>query len=98
MSYAFGPVQGNGDGGFLSVGAENNSGSRGQNTYVNGVGTLPSDGTQLVVGSSAGTSGSHTVGFDAKGLSAGPWTNCAETTSTAFDGTSVRCTSGTVTP
>ena len=98
VSYAFGTIQGNGDGGFLTVGAENNSGSRGQNTYVNGQGTLPSAGTQLVVGSTAGVPGSHTVAFDAKGLTSGPWTNCAEMTSAAFDGTSVRCTSGTVTP
>lgn len=98
VSYAFGPIQGNGDGGFLTVGAENSSGSKGQVTYHNGTGTLPADGTQLVVGSAAGTTGSHTVSFGATGLSAGPWTNCAEMTSAAFDGTSVRCTSGTVTP
>jgi hypothetical protein len=98
VSYAFGTIQGNGDGGFLTVGAENNSGSKGQVTYFNGTGTLPANGTQLVVGSVPGAIGSHTISFDAKGLSAGPWTNCAEMTSPAFDGTSVRCTSGTVTP
>ncbi|MFC7596436.1 S8 family serine peptidase [Terrabacter sp. GCM10028922] len=98
VSYAFGTIQGNGDGGFLTVGAENSSGSRGQNTYYNGTGTPPANGTQLVVGSVPGTAGSHTVSFDAKGVSAGPWTNCAAMTSPAFDGTSVRCASGTVTP
>jgi subtilisin family serine protease len=98
VSYAFGTIQGNGDGGLLTVGAENNSGSKGQVTYFNGTGTLPSNGTQLVVGSTPGAVGSHTITFDAKGISAGPWTNCAEMTSAVFDGTSVRCSSGTVTP
>ena len=98
VSYAFGAIGGNGDGGFLTVGAENNSGSRGQNQYFNGVGTLPTSGTQLVVGSTPGVAGTHTVAFDAKGVTTGPWTNCVEMTSAAFDGTSVRCVSGTVTP
>jgi subtilisin family serine protease len=98
VSYAFGTIQGNGDGGFLSVGAENVTGTRGQNTYYNGVGTLPSNGTQLVVGSAAGASGTHTITFDAKGTSAGPWTNCVSMTSPTFDGTSVRCVNGSVTP
>ncbi len=98
VSYAFGAIGGNGDGGFLTVGAENNSGSRGQNQYFNGVGTLPTNGTQLVVGSTPGVAGTHTVAFDAKGVTSGPWTNCVEMTSAAFDGTSVRCVTGAVTP
>ena len=98
VSYAFGPIQGNGDGGFLTVGAENVNGTRGQNTYVDGVGTLPAQGTELVVSSAAGTAGTRSIAFDARGASAGPWTNCVSMTSAAFDGTSVRCVNGTVTP
>ncbi|TQM64608.1 S8 family serine peptidase [Humibacillus xanthopallidus] len=98
VSYAFGTVQGNGDGGFLTVGAENITGTRGQNTYYNGVGTLPSNGTQLVIDSAAGAEGAQVITFDATGTTAGPWTNCVSMTSPTFDGTSVRCVNGTVTP
>ena len=45
ISYAYGTIQGNGDGGFLSVGAENKFGNRGANTFYNGTGTLPANGT-----------------------------------------------------
>ena len=49
ISYAYGPNTGNGDGGFTSVGAENKFGDHGQNTYFNGTGALPTNGTQLRV-------------------------------------------------
>ncbi|MEP6787372.1 MAG: CHRD domain-containing protein [Acidobacteriota bacterium] len=49
ITYAYGANVGNGDGGFLTVGAENNVGSRGQSVYINGSGTLPVNGTQLRV-------------------------------------------------
>ena len=98
LSFDYGPIQGNGEGGFLTVGAENVNGTRGQNTYVDGVGTLPTEGTGLVVSSAAGTAGTRTIAFAATGASTGPWTNCVSMTSAAFDGTSVRCINGTVTP
>lgn len=98
VSYAYGPNTGNGDGGFTSVGAENITGTSGNNTYFNGVGTLPTNGTQLRVTSAGGSVGQHVVSFDATGETAGAWTNCAALTSSAFDGTSFRCVSGTVTP
>src|ERR687892_153530 len=47
ISFVYGTVQGNGDHGLLSVGAENRFGNRGQNVYFNGVGMPPSNGTQL---------------------------------------------------
>jgi len=49
VSYAYGTIQGSGNGGFLTVGAENKTGTRGQNYYFNGAGTLPANGTQLRV-------------------------------------------------
>lgn len=52
ISYAYGTQVGNGDGGFLTVGAENDTGTSGAMAYYNGTGTLPSSGTQLVVTSS----------------------------------------------
>jgi PKD repeat protein len=51
ISYAYGSNTGNGDGGFLTVGAENADGTSGGVTYVDGVGTLPSNGTQIRVSS-----------------------------------------------
>lgn len=98
ISYAYGPVGGNGDGGFLSVGAENRFGNRGGNTYYNGTGTLPSNGTQLRVTTTPGATSSKVITFQAKGVSAGSWLNCASMTADAFYGTAVSCFSGSVTP
>jgi hypothetical protein len=98
ISYAFGPIQGNGDGGFLSVGAENRFGNSGGNTYFNGTGTLPAAGTQLRVTGTPGTSGSKVITFQAKGVSAGTWRNCASMTADAVFGTAVSCFNGSVTP
>jgi subtilisin family serine protease len=98
ISYAYGTIQGNGDGGFLSVGAENRFGNRGGNTYYNGTGTLPSNGTQLSVTGTPGTSGSKTITFQAKGISVGGWKNCASMTTDLTFGTIVSCFSGSVTP
>ena len=49
ITFAYGAIQGNGDGGFLTVGAEDKTGTVGDMRYYNGVGTLPGDGTQLRV-------------------------------------------------
>lgn len=61
ISYAYGAQGGNGDGGFLTVGAENMDGTSGGVTYYNGTGTLPSNGTQLRIVSS----GAPFASFDA---------------------------------
>jgi hypothetical protein len=98
ISHAYGTIQGNGDGGFLSVGAENRFGNRGGTTYFNGTGTLPANGTQLRVTGTPGTSGSKTITFQAKGISAGTLRNCASMTADLFFGTAVSCFDGTVTP
>lgn len=97
ISFAYGTIQGNGDGGFLTVGAENKFGNRGQNYYFNGAGTLPANGTQLVVTSTPGTpGGSRTITFSAKGKSKGDWTECAQMVSNAYFGAQTACVSGTV--
>jgi hypothetical protein len=49
ITYVYGPNLGNGDGGFLTVGAENFDGTSGGTTYFNGTGSLPTNGTQLRV-------------------------------------------------
>jgi hypothetical protein len=55
ISYAYGAIQGNGDNGRLTVGAENRCGTSGGVTYFNGSGTLPSNGTQLRVTTNGAT-------------------------------------------
>jgi hypothetical protein len=54
ITFAYSTIQGNGDGGFLTVGAENNTGTAGTSAYVNGVGTLPTSGDSLRVTSGGG--------------------------------------------
>jgi hypothetical protein len=49
ISYVYGTMNGNGNNGNLTVGAENKFGTHGQNYYFSGAGTLPSNGTQLRV-------------------------------------------------
>jgi subtilisin family serine protease len=98
ISYAYGPVQGNGDLGFMTVGAENRLGNRGAVTYYNGTGTLPGDGTQLVVTGTAPAPGeTHVLTLTAKGDKRGDWTNCAQLTGDIFFGTNIACFSGQVT-
>ena len=97
ISYAYGANTGNGDGGFATVGAENKFGNRGDNTYFNGTGTLPANGTQLRVTSTPGSVSSVVVEFDAKaGNRIQPWRNCATLESDAFLGVSYSCVSGTI--
>ena len=99
VSYAYGTNTGNGDGGFASVGAENKFGNSGNNTFYNGTGTYPANGTQLRVTSTPGTVSSLVVTFDARtGDETGSWNNCASLTSSAFTGTSIACASGTIVP
>jgi hypothetical protein len=98
ITYAYGTLQGNGDGGFLTVGAENVFGNRGQNRYFNGTGTLPVNGTQLrVTGTAGAPGGTHTITFQVKGVTAGAWTNYAFMTSNLFQGTAVAFFGGVVT-
>ncbi|HET7830068.1 MAG TPA: S8 family serine peptidase [Candidatus Limnocylindrales bacterium] len=97
ISYAYGTNSGNGDLGFASVGAENKFGNRGANTYFNGTGTLPVNGTQLVVSTTPGSVSSTTITYRANaGDKPASWTNCAQLTSDAFSGTSVSCVSGAI--
>jgi uncharacterized repeat protein (TIGR01451 family) len=98
ISFAYGPNAGTGDGGFLSVGAENKFGNRGNNVYFNGTGTLPVNGTELRVTSSAGAPGeTHTIAFRARGDRPGSYVNFAEMISDLFQGTSIARFPGQVT-
>ncbi|HEY6509082.1 MAG TPA: S8 family serine peptidase, partial [Vicinamibacterales bacterium] len=97
VSVVYGPQTGNGSGGFLTVGAENRFGNRGQNYYFDGTGTLPVAGTELVVTSASGAPGeTRTITYKAKGKAVGAWRNCAEMDSDRYYGTQTACTSGRV--
>ncbi|MDD5369400.1 MAG: hypothetical protein PHQ40_09955, partial [Anaerolineaceae bacterium] len=94
ISFAYGTVGGNGDLGFLTVGAENKFGNRGQNYYFKGsgpvIGTLPVTNDELRVSGSAPVPGeSHTITFDAVRDQNGAWTNYAHLTSNQFQGVEV---------
>jgi subtilisin family serine protease len=98
ITFTYGTLQGNGDGGFMTVGAENLFGNRGANYYVDGVGTLPSFGTELVVTGIPGVSSApYIITYSAKGEETGSWVNYALMTSNLFQGTSIAAFSGTVT-
>jgi uncharacterized repeat protein (TIGR01451 family) len=98
ISFTYGALNGNGDGGFLTIGAENSFGNRGANYYVDGVGTFPTPATGLVVSSTPGVPGeTHTVTFTAKGEEVGDWVNYAKMVSDLFFGTNIARFAGTVT-
>jgi uncharacterized repeat protein (TIGR01451 family) len=97
ITYAFGAVS-DGDGGFLTVGAENRFGNRGGNFYFNGAGTAPAPDLQLAITSTPGGPGeTKVVTFQAKGDDDGRFQNCAELTSPLFQGTNLACVDGRVT-
>jgi subtilisin family serine protease len=99
ISYVYGPQLTSGEGGFLTVGAENKFGNRGANFYYNGTGTLPvASSTQVrITGTPAAPGETKTVSFTARAGEEGAWTNCAEMTGSIFFGTSTACVTGAVT-
>jgi hypothetical protein len=104
--YTYGQVTA-GDGAFLTVGAENKSGTSGGTTYYDGTGTPPSptkppsqppQGYAVDVFSSPGAEGeTHVIHYKAKGAGLKKWTNCAEMTSNLFEGLNVACFTGETT-
>jgi hypothetical protein len=97
VSFVYSTTTGNGDGGFLTVGAENRLGSSGTTIYYNGAGVLPVAAASYQVSGTAPTApGVKTISFDALGALIGAWRNCATMTSDAFIGTSVACIDGDV--
>jgi hypothetical protein len=99
INFTYGPTLSDGDGGWLTVGAENAYGNSGANYYVDGAGTLPAFGTDVGVTSVPGAPGeTHTITYTAIGEDAKAWTNCAEMTSDLFPGVNVACFSGETLP
>lgn len=103
ISFVYGSDISDGDGGFLTVGAENAFGNRGGTVYYNGVGTPPAPsfpiGTYEVdVLAVPGAPGeTHVITFDAEGRWHGEWTNYAKLTSPGIAGTAIDGFSGEVT-
>ncbi|MCB0134888.1 MAG: S8 family serine peptidase, partial [Caldilineaceae bacterium] len=93
ITFTYGTVQGNGDGGFLTVGAENEFGNSGQNYYANGTGTLPAVGTELRVTSIPGAPGeSRVITYQAVGARKGVWSNCGIMCApSVFQGDNIAC-------
>jgi uncharacterized repeat protein (TIGR01451 family) len=88
ITFAYGVVEGTGAGGFLTIGAENRFGNRGQATHFNGAGSVPI-GTDLRVTTTPGSVATHVITFRAKGDRIGSYVNYAEMTSPSFFGTNI---------
>ena len=89
VSIAYGPILGNanGDGGFLSVGAENRTGTNGGVIYFNGTGTLPSEGTELrVTGTPPAAGGNVIFTYNASAKKNGSYSTTANMTSNVTPG------------
>jgi hypothetical protein len=96
VTFSYGTLQGNGDGGFLTVGAENFIGTSGANYYFNGAGGPL--GVDLQVTGAPGVPGeTHTITFTAEGKKTGKWVNYAELTGDIFFGTNIARFAGEVT-
>jgi hypothetical protein len=100
ISFVYGSQITAGDGGFLTVGAENKFGNRGATVYLDGAGAAPEPSTtgyEVKVSSTPGTPGeARAITYQARGEKPGPWTNCAELSSDLFQGTNIACVQGKV--
>ncbi len=98
ISFTYGPNVSSGDGGYLTVGAENKYGNTGESVYFDGTGTAPapsSTGYEVDVASMPGAPGdSAVIQYSVVGDTPGRWQNCAEMSSDAFAGISVACFDG----
>jgi subtilisin family serine protease len=100
ISFVYGEQISDGDGGFLTVGAENKFGNTGGQIYLDGVGdapapSYPAGSYEVDVFSTPGAPGETVVvTYSMWPLGPGEWTNCAEMTSDLFEGTAVSCFSG----
>jgi hypothetical protein len=102
VSFTYGPNISDGDGGFMTVGAENRFGNRGAVVYFDGFGTPPSPSFpfgdfEVDVFSTPGAPGeTHTISFTAKADEYGDWKNCAEMEAGFTFGKTIVCVEGEV--
>ncbi len=96
FTYDAATLSSEGDQGFLTVGAENRFGNRGQAYILDG----PGPTEDLRVTSGAPTPGeTKTITYTARGNNPGKWKNCAKATSAEiFFGTALACVKGEVKP
>lgn len=103
ISYVYGTDISDGDGGFLTVGAENAYGNSGGTVYLDGAGTppapsYPAGDYEVDVFSVPGApGGTHTITFDMIGKKPGSWQNCAEMTGSIYQGVLIDCVNGKTT-
>jgi subtilisin family serine protease len=102
ITFAYGDLNGSGDGGLLTVGAENHPGNRGANHYFNGAGSLPTSASELVVSGAAPVAGeTHVITFTLNlrmGQMPGPFVLYGQLSSDIFEGTNVVRFAGEVLP
>lgn len=97
ISFTYGPDITGGDGGDLTVGAENKFGNSGGMVYFNGDGEAPSPSYpngeyEVKVRSVPGEPGAkRTVSYSVRGVSPGYAGNCARVTSDVFQGVAIAC-------
>jgi hypothetical protein len=102
ISFTYGEQISDGDSGFLTVGAENKFGNTGGQVYFDGVGdapapSFPAGDYEVDVFSTPGSPGeTYEITFSMYGMAPGEWTNCANMTSSLFEGTAVSCFSGEI--
>jgi hypothetical protein len=99
ITFTYGPELTAGEGGALTVGAENFLGNSGQNAYFSDgtttTGTLPTSTTELAVSGSAGAPGeTKTITITAKANQLGKWRNCAKMETDAVFGEAMSCVQG----
>ncbi len=97
ISFTYGDVSAGDPDAGLAVGAENEFGNRGRSWYYNGVGSAPTNGTELRVVSQPGQPGeTHRITYRARGTSLGNWTNTAEMIGNVFAGVATAVVDGSV--
>ena len=88
-----------GDGGFVTVGAENSFGNSGDMEYIDGAGVKPVSGNEINVTTTPPSPGeTKTWTFQAKGTSRATVTNYAELVSNLFAGKNIASAVVTITP
>ncbi len=99
ITFTYSKLEGNGAGGFLTVGAQNSDGTTGDSYYYNGAGSFPFvgiDGDLIAASPGPSAGGARTITFQARGISRGAWTNCGVLVNNLDSSASVSCFNGAV--
>jgi minor extracellular serine protease Vpr len=99
VTFTYNKLEGNGAGGFVTIGAQNGDGTTGESYYYNGSGGFPVtgiDGDLIAASPGPSPGGARTITFQARGIAAGAWTNCGVLVNNLDSSASVSCFNGTV--